>query len=371
MILGILLLCLLPVILILALGHLMVAKVLLSVLMLPILLLLLESFHAAYTTEYRIEGDAVRLRCGWIMNRRVPFSEIQSVMPVKRIKRVLGWNPGALGYCNRFTNGLLLITKKHAISVSPSDVEAFRAALPAFDESKEIPSELVMESLWIKRFSAWVFIVGSLPLIALAIPMIAGIVPPNGAYGVRTTATLASADIWYPANRVGGECILGAGVAMLLGSLLLLVYARKLHSLAISLIGAGWTVFCVLAALFFTATFVDTLENGPFVSDPEVIGQWKSVDFVPSVEDFQPGEQLFAGDLYLKELTFKPNGKTSGIWYWSKGFYWHPDEKRKGHYEIRTLNGTKYLFLEWLSGDVLLRGQPPEYYVLTPANTPS
>ncbi|HPO12220.1 MAG TPA: SdpI family protein [Candidatus Hydrogenedentes bacterium] len=364
-VLGILLLCLLPAALMLAAGPTWMMYIVLPLYSLVMLALLLMLIQAAFMTEYRIEEDAVYLRCGWLWKKRVPFSEIRSVMPVKRISRVLGWNPGALGYCNRYTNGLLLITKTVAISISPGDVEAFRAVLPSFPESNGIPSELIKEPLWTKRFIALVFAAQGILIIALAIPMITGIVPPNSGYGVRTTATMSNPDIWYPANRFGGGCLAAAGIVTLLVSLVMLAYARKLNTWVVTLICFGSFLLCIFGTLAGTLYYTDRLENGPFVTDPDMIGHWTCVDYVPTVDAFQPGKKLAEGDLFLKELTFKANGTTSGVWRWSKGVYWHPDELRKDPYEIRTVNGTKFLFLKWVNGDVLYRGQPAYYYVFT------
>ena len=41
-------------------------------------------------------------------------------------------------------------------------------------------------------------------LIGLSLPMIFGRIGPNRWYGVRTPKTLASKEIWYRANRLGG-----------------------------------------------------------------------------------------------------------------------------------------------------------------------
>ena len=101
-----------------------------------------------------------------------------------------------------------------------------------------------------------------------------------------------------------------------------------------------------------------------FVDDPAVIGEWKSVDFVQKMDDFKPGKQLWTGDLYLKGMTFMAGGRTGGPWQWSKGVLFHPGDKSLGKYEIRELGGARYLFMEWISGDVLIRGQEPRYYVL-------
>jgi len=51
-----------------------------------------------------------------------------------------------------------------------------------------------------------VVIVIALPLllIGLSVPMILGRIGPNLWYGVRTPKTLASQEIWYRANRLGG-----------------------------------------------------------------------------------------------------------------------------------------------------------------------
>lgn len=45
--------------------------------------------------------------------------------------------------------------------------------------------------------------------------------------------------------------------------------------------------------------------------------------------------------------------------------YLATDETRKDPYEIQTVNGTKFLFLKWVNGDMLYRGQPAYYYVFT------
>lgn len=41
-------------------------------------------------------------------------------------------------------------------------------------------------------------------LIGLSLPMMFGRIGPNPWYGVRTRKTLASKEIWYRANRLGG-----------------------------------------------------------------------------------------------------------------------------------------------------------------------
>lgn len=108
-----------------------------------------------------------------------------------------------------------------------------------------------------------------------------------------------------------------------------------------------------------------TRETAPaFVDDPAVVGQWVSVDFVKGIGEFTPGQRQWKGDLYLKGLAFANGGQTNGPWVWSKGVLWHPGDRSLGKYEIREIAGSKYLFMEWISGDVTMRGQKPKYYVM-------
>lgn len=106
-------------------------------------------------------------------------------------------------------------------------------------------------------------------------------------------------------------------------------------------------------------------EATQFVDDPVVLGDWQSVDFVRNITDFRPGAKRFKGDLYLKDFSFAPNGKThKSFWTWSKGGVYNSSDKSTAHYTIKTIEGETYLFLEWMSGDVLIRDMKPQYYVL-------
>lgn len=102
----------------------------------------------------------------------------------------------------------------------------------------------------------------------------------------------------------------------------------------------------------------------PFANDPEIIGFWKSVDFVQTIDDFEPAIKKWNGNLFLKEVRFMEEGRTSSFFTWTKDWIWHSDGKTKAQYKIKKFAGEKYLFLPWLSGDVTIRGQKPLYYVL-------
>jgi bla regulator protein BlaR1 len=102
----------------------------------------------------------------------------------------------------------------------------------------------------------------------------------------------------------------------------------------------------------------------PFVNDPEALGTWKSVDFIDNIEYYKPGTREFKGDLYLKELIILENGKTNWAFTWTKGLILHSGDKTAAKYLIKEIDGTKYMFFEWKSGDYTIRHMKPGYYVL-------
>ncbi|MBW8041656.1 MAG: hypothetical protein FVQ85_16895 [Planctomycetes bacterium] len=106
----------------------------------------------------------------------------------------------------------------------------------------------------------------------------------------------------------------------------------------------------------------------PFVNDPQVIGTWRSVDFVSETEQFTAGEKQWKGSggrLYLKELSFMPNGETFKPWWtWTKGLVFHSGDKTAGKYTLKDIEDSTYMFFEWKSGDYTIRHRKPAYYVL-------
>lgn len=115
----------------------------------------------------------------------------------------------------------------------------------------------------------------------------------------------------------------------------------------------------------------------PFVSDPAVLGEWRSVDFVAGPGDFLPGVKQFQGDLYLGGFKFLPGGAMAVMpfapggapWFrWTKGVVTHSGDKTASRYFIKEIKGASYMFFEWKSGDYTIRHRPPEYYVLKKVN---
>ncbi len=102
----------------------------------------------------------------------------------------------------------------------------------------------------------------------------------------------------------------------------------------------------------------------PFVDDPQVVGKWKSVDFVETVNDLSPDEKQWKEGLFLEGMVILENGKTSGPWTWTKGMIIHPGDQTASKYVIKEMKGFTYMFFEWKSGDYIFRNMKPCFYVL-------
>ena len=126
----------------------------------------------------------------------------------------------------------------------------------------------------------------------------------------------------------------------------------------------------ILSRLFPPAKPVVTLQ---FKSDDRILGKWFTIDFVKTMDMFSPAKKTWQGDLFLKTLDFKNQGvvercvgddERNSNGFWTNGKL-DPNNPIPGLYEIRAIDGYDYLFMEWISGDVTIRGQKPQYYVLT------
>ena len=71
--------------------------------------------------------------------------------------------------------------------------------------------------------------VGAL-FVAVGYPLLRGRVPPNYWYGYRTRWTLSDEEVWYRVNRVTGRDMIEAGFAVLVVSLTLLAFSRRMNA---------------------------------------------------------------------------------------------------------------------------------------------
>jgi hypothetical protein len=133
---------------------------------------------------------------------------------------------------------------------------------------------------------------------------------------------------------------------------------------AISLLTVGLLVLPTLFPKSPVPTWTDKIQ-GAFINEPELVDKWVSIDIVKEPNEFDPGKKQWRGELWLKDIEFNPDGTTSlGGISWKKGLIIENQSEISAEYEIKDINGTRYLFLPWLSGDVTIRHQKPVYYIL-------
>lgn len=113
--------------------------------------------------------------------------------------------------------------------------------------------------------------------------------------------------------------------------------------------------------------------NYTFENDPAILGNWTSIDFIEELDNFDPSSQYWLGELFLDQIEVKDDGvvlfklMNSGMFneggQWTKGKLIDKDYNCVEDYFIVEKNGKEYLFLPWISGDVIYRGMKPCYYV--------
>lgn len=117
----------------------------------------------------------------------------------------------------------------------------------------------------------------------------------------------------------------------------------------------------------------------PFVTDENILGKWKAVGFVKHKEDFSPQKPERGFDLFFKEIEFLPMGDCISLYgdktvkgrdmqEWTKGYVLRKWNSTACAYEIKEIDGTKYMFMEWKSGDYRLGGLDAKYYVFVRDN---
>lgn len=110
-----------------------------------------------------------------------------------------------------------------------------------------------------------------------------------------------------------------------------------------------------------------------FVNDPDVLGKWTTCDLVETMDQFVPGKQRWQGGrFFLNSLQFDAAGtvemsltedEQKVTHQWTRGKLIDHQRQLDSRYYMHNFSGTDYLFMEWNSGDVILRGHRPAYYV--------
>lgn len=108
----------------------------------------------------------------------------------------------------------------------------------------------------------------------------------------------------------------------------------------------------------------------PFIKDERVVGFWEVVDIAYEINQFDPNKKLFNRDFYLKKYAFEPDGTLITTTdnrilreNWSKGVVINKNVSTVSKYTIKKFDNSKYLFVEWKSGDYTYSGKVNCYYV--------
>ena len=106
-----------------------------------------------------------------------------------------------------------------------------------------------------------------------------------------------------------------------------------------------------------------------FVNNADYIGNWNCVAFVKDIESFTPGMTQNFG-LFFNKLELLNKGLTSMSWLkWTDGRILNiGGDQTNGTLLVKTIDGEKYLFFQWINGDVFNRGVEPSWYVFEAVN---
>jgi len=110
----------------------------------------------------------------------------------------------------------------------------------------------------------------------------------------------------------------------------------------------------------------------PFVIDKNALGLWIAVDFINIKDKRNYTPKKCAKEFYLKSLTLNANGEFIGEYVDGKLFKGNWTKEKlinnvyvtASNYEIKEINGEKYMILDWKSGDYSYQGFVDGCYVL-------
>lgn len=108
--------------------------------------------------------------------------------------------------------------------------------------------------------------------------------------------------------------------------------------------------------------------NVPFVNDEAVIGKWRVIDILPSVDCFHPDKLKNVDNVMFQEIFFLPNGEDYWCFGWTKGYLKvcmeYPKTYGLNPYEIHKLNGKTYMLVHFKTKAYFYNNAKPEIFVL-------
>ena len=139
--------------------------------------------------------------------------------------------------------------------------------------------------------------------------------------------------------------------------------SRAVRVVAYGLIATG--VLSTAAVTHFWCSRLTDEINLPFVDDPRAVGWWTSVDLVPSPDQFTPETPSWKGALALRGFVLLPGGESAQPWWtWTRGVIIDKDDRTASRYEIKEIDGSRFMFMEWKSQDYIFSRRMRGFYVL-------
>ena len=89
------------------------------------------------------------------------------------------------------------------------------------------------------------------------------------------------------------------------------------------------------------------LWDGKFVANEAILGSWKTIDQVQTIDEFTPDKRANPRRGPLKEMTFKARGRTDQrLWIWSGDTLMDLHGNQALKMIVKTIGGVDYLFIE-------------------------
>ena len=113
----------------------------------------------------------------------------------------------------------------------------------------------------------------------------------------------------------------------------------------------------------------------PYIDDESVLGLWVAFDYVPTISDFEPQKRHSNNeDLYMVDIKFLSRGicartirsmygKATYMLRYTKGFVLNDKEMTAEEYQIKSIDGKDFLFVQHKSGDYFYGDMTPHWYV--------
>jgi len=89
------------------------------------------------------------------------------------------------------------------------------------------------------------------------------------------------------------------------------------------------------------------LYDGKFVANPKIMGAWKTIAVVKTIDEFAPGKKTRSRGARFSKLTFKDKGRTDSVmWLWSGDTLMDLERYQALKMTVKAIDGNDYLFIE-------------------------